>query len=244
MNKKQFQKALHELAAEAVSSDLDLWPTIRERLARRSHSTLKRRLIPSTRLGWLGFTLAVLFVFSITAYAAGPLISRLLHEDERLKHVDLALRQPLDMSQTIENVTITVHWAYADPDYVLLGYTIQSSDGKRFDPDGEHLKDAAGIAFPWQGGYGVSGQSDILQVALPPGEGTFVSIFDNVSALNALDVTFTVYTQELVFSSIPISSTSEAGDDQVHLEPMPAGITIGPFVFEFNISVISSDHSR
>jgi hypothetical protein len=243
MNKKQFQEALHELAAEAVSSDLDLWPSIRERLARRSHSILLRRLIPSTRLGWLGFTLTVLFVFSITAYAAGPLISRLLHEDERLKHVDLALSQPFDISQTIENVTVTVHWAYADADYVLVGYTIQTSDGKRYDPNGEHLKDAAGVAFPWQGCYGVSGQSDILQVTLPPGEGTFVSIFDNVSSLNTLDVNFTVYTQELVFSSLPISSTSEAGVVQAHLEPMPAGKTIGPFIFEFNISVISSDHS-
>jgi len=245
MNKQQLQQTLHELATYAVPSNLDLWPAIRERLVRRSHRTLQTRLIPTTRLGWLGFAVAALFVFSITAYAAGPLISRLLQGDERLKHVDLALSQPLDLSQTIENVTVTLQWAYADADYVLVGYSIQTSDGRRFEPGGETLTDAVGNAFPWQGSYGVTGQSDILQVTLPTGEGTFVGIFDNVSTLNTLNISFTVYTQELIALSTPkISSTHEAEVERVQLQPMPAGTTIGPFTFHFNIPVISFDQSR
>ena len=248
MNKQLFQQTLHELAAQAVPTDLDLWPAIRERLAHRSHRTLWARLIPATRLGWLGLALAVLFVFSITAYAVAPVISRLLQMDEQLKHADPArLGQPLDLSQTIDNVTITVQWAYADADRVLVGYTVRSSDGRRFDPYGETLTDATGITFQGQGGYGVTGQSDILQVTLPPGEGTFIRVFDNISKLSTmprtLKVHFTVYAQELVLPSTQaIPSTTEAGAAQA--QPISGGTIIGPFTFDFNIPVVSSDQSR
>lgn len=90
MNKQQFQQVLHELAAHAVPSNLDLWPAIRERLALSSYRTLRARLIPATRLGWPSFALVALFIFTITAYAAAPIISRLLQMDERLKHADPA----------------------------------------------------------------------------------------------------------------------------------------------------------
>jgi hypothetical protein len=253
MNKQQFQQMLHEFAAQAVPSNLDLWPAIRERLALRPHRRLRARLIPATRLGWLGLALAVLFVFSIIAYATGPEISRLLQKDERLRHVDLGLSQPLDLSQTIENVTVTVQWAYADADWVLIGYTIRSSDGRRFDPGDATLTEATGVTFPWQGGYGVTGHSDILQVTLPPGEGTFVEIFDNIPGLSTvprtLNVHFTVYATELVLPSpqaIPptTEATTETGVAQVQLQPMSGGTIIGPFTFDFNIPVISSDQSR
>lgn len=251
MNKQKFQQVLDELAAQAVPSNLNLWPAIRERLALRPHRTLRAQLIPATRLGWLGFALAVLFIFSITAYAAGPVLSRLFQRDKRLKHVDLSLRQPLNLSQTIENVTVTVEWAYADADHVLVGYTIHTSDGRRFDPYHETLTDTTGVTFPWQGGYGVTGQSDILHVTLPAGEGTFVGIFDNISASHTLNVHFTVYAQELVLPSTQAVSptpatetTTESGVVQTQLEPMPAGALIGPFTFDFDIPVVSSSQSR
>lgn len=250
MNKQQFQQVLHELAAQAVPSNRDLWPVIRERLAPRSHRTLQLRILPATRLGWLSLTLVALFVFSTTAYAVAPVISRLLNKDERLKTIDLArFSQPLDLSQTIENVTVTVQWAYADADWVLIGYAIHSSDGRRFDPYGETLTDATGIPFQWQGGYGFTGHSDVLQATLPPGEGTFVGIFDNISGLSimprTLDLHFTVYAQELVLPATQdIPSTTEAEVAQVQLEPISGGTIVGPFTFDFNIPVVSSDQSR
>jgi len=250
MNKQQLQQTFHDLAARAVPANLDLWPAIRERVALRSHRTLRARLIPATRLGWLGLALASLFIISITAYATGPLVSRLLQRDERLKHVDLGLSQPLDLSQTIENVTVTVQWAYADAEWVLIGYTIRSSDGRRFDPYEATLTEATGITFQWQGGYGFTGHSDILQATLPPGEGTFVGVFNNIPSLSTVSRTlnahFTVFAQELVLPStqaIPTTTeaTIETGVAQVLLQPISGGTIIGPFTFDFNITVVSSD---
>jgi hypothetical protein len=163
------------------------------------------------------------------------------------------LSQPLDLSQTIENVTVTVQWAYADAEWVLIGYTIRSSDGRRFDPYEETLTEATSITFQWEGGYGFTGDSDILQATLPPGEGTFVGVFDNIPSLSTVSRTlnahFTVYAQELVLPStqaVPttIEATTETGVAQVQVQPISGGTIIGPFTFDFNIPVVSSDQSR
>ncbi len=247
MNKQQFQQTLHELAAQAMPSNFDPWPAIRERLALRSHRRLRARLIPTTRLGWLGLALTALFIFSITAYAAAPVISRLLQMDEQLKYADPAtLGQPFDLSQTIDNVTVTMQWAYADADRVLIGYTIRSSDGRRFDPYVEMLTDATGAVFQSQGGYGVVGQSDILKVTLPSGEGSYIRVFDNTVkssiAPQTLNLHFIVHVQELVTSAAPVTPSLDSGS--VILQPVPIGEVIGPFTFEFSIPVASSSQSR
>lgn len=245
MKKQELRQILHEIAIKAVPSDRDVWPMLKERLTAQSHRRQRVQLLPATRLGWLGFALAVLFVFSVTAYAAGPWLSRLFERDERLQHIDLSLSQPLNLSQTIEHVTVTVEWAYADTERVLVGYTIRTSDGKRFDPYHEILMDKAGITFPWQGAYGVTGQSDILQVTLPAGEGTYVAIFDNISASRVLDVQFEVRAQELVLPSTQaVPPTVEITERGVVLTPIPVGRIIGPFTFDFNITVVSSNQPR
>lgn len=247
MNKQQFQQTLHELAAQAVPSNLDLWPVIRARVAHKSHRTLWMRMLPATRLGWASLALVASFVFGVTAYAAAPVISRLLQMDEQLKYADPAsLGQPFDLSQTIDNVTVTMQWAYADADRVLIGCTIRSSDGRRFDPYVEMLTDATGAVFQWQGGYGVVGQSDILKVTLPPGEGSFIWVFDNTvkssTAPQTLNLRFTVHVQELVMSATPVTTSLDSGS--VFLQPVPIGAVIGPFTFDFSIPVISSSQSR
>ena len=245
MKKQELRQILHQIAMQAVPSNRDVWPTLRERLITQPHPRQRVWLLPATRLGWLSFALAVLFVFSITAYAARPWLNRLFERDERLQHIDLSLSQPLNLSKTIENITIIVEWAYADTDLVLVGYTIRTSDGKRFDPYHETLTDKAGITLPWQGSYGVTGQSDILQVTLPAGEGAYVAIFDNISAFQVLDVQFEVGVQELVLPSMQATPTVEATETAVALiTPVTVGRIIGPFTFDFSINVVSSNQSR
>lgn len=244
MKKQELRQILHEIAMQAVPSNRDVWPMLRERLIAQTHRRQQVRLLPATRLGWLGFVLAVLFVFSITAYAAGPWLNRLFERDERLQHIDLSLSQPLNLSQKIENITVTVEWAYADADLVLVGFDIRTSDGKRFDPYHETLTEETGITLPWQGTYGVTGQSDILQVTLPQGEGTYVAIFDNTSASRVLDVQFEVHAQELVLLSMQAAPTVETTETVVVLTPAPVGRIIGPFTFDLSVNVVSSNQSR
>jgi hypothetical protein len=245
MKKQELRQVLHQLADQAVPSNYDMWPMLREQLAVQSHRSMRKRLTPATRLGWLAYALVVFLFISITAYATGPWISRLFERDERFQDIDLSLRQPLDLSQTIENVTITVEWAYADTDWMLVGYTICTSDGKRFDPYNEILTEKAGITLPWQGAYGVTGQSDMLQVTLPAGEGTYVAIFENISASRTLEVHFEVHAQELILPSQEASPPEEDNSETtVLLNPVPVGSIVGPFTFDFTAPVISSNQSR
>ncbi len=245
MNKQQFKHALHELAVRAVPSSLDLWPTILARVNRQLHGTPWTRLFPNSRFGWVGLTFAVLLFLSATVYAAAPVISRLLQMDEQLKGADSAsLGQSLDLSQTIGNVAVTVQWAYADTDRILIGYAIKSSDGRRFDPYSEALTDAAGMAFRASTGYGVTGQSDVLGVTLPPGEGTFIRVFENKVTTEAkpLSLRLTLYVQELILPSTPDAHSLDSGVVQV--QPLNAATVIGPFTFDFTIPVVSAGQLR
>jgi len=243
MKDQELRQILQEIATEAVPANSDVWPKLQESLINQPHRAKQARLIPASRLGWLGFALVILFVFSVTAYASGPWFSRLFAKDERLKGIDLSLIQSLNLSQTIEDVTVTVEWAYADADWVLVGYNIKNSDGKRFDPYHEVLTDKAGVPLPWQGTYGVTGQSDILQITLPVGEGTYVAIFDNLSKSSVLEVQFEVHAQEFGVPSAQASSTiGGTTETEVVLTPMPVGRIIGPFEFGFTLLVTSSNH--
>jgi len=245
MKKQELIQVLHQLADQAVPSDRDMWPMLREQLAVQSQRTRQKRLIPATRLGWLAYVLVVFLFFSITAYATGPWIGRLFDRDERFQDIDLSLSQPLNLSQTIDNVTITVEWAYADTDWVLVGYTISTSDGKRFDPYDEVLTDKTGITFPWQGAYGVTGQSDILQVTLQAGEGSYVGIFENISDFRTLEAHFEVNAQELKLpSQEDTPPTVDKSESTTLINPVPAGKIMGPFIFDFTAPTISSNQSR
>ncbi|MCS6880456.1 MAG: DUF4179 domain-containing protein [Oscillochloridaceae bacterium] len=243
MKKQELRQILHEIAMQAVPSNRDVWPMLRERLTAQPQPMQRARLLPATRLAWLGFVVTILFVFSITVYAAEPWLNRLFEKDERLQHIDLNLRRSLNLSQTIENVTVTVEWAYADADRALIGYTIRSSDGKRFDPYQETLTEKGDVTLPRQGGYGITGQSDILQVNLPAGEGAYVAIFNNISASRTLIVQFKVYAQELALPS-NAAPTADTTETAIVLTPVPVGRMIGPFTFDFDVPVVLSKQLR
>jgi hypothetical protein len=240
---------LDEVAAQGLPTGADLWPVLRERALRRRRRSSVARWVPATRLGWAALALAAVVVFGglvAAARAAVPGIVGLLQKDERLQQVDLGRAQSLDLSQTIGGVTVTLEWAYADGERVLVGYTVRSSDGRRFDPYHPALTDAGGHALPWQGGYGLTGQSDLVQEALPAGAGTYVEIFEYTRSSSALPevlrLRFVTHVHELVLpaaSPVPTASAREAGAAVVELEPLPNGETVGPFEFAFSLAVPS-----
>ncbi len=261
MNKGLFQQTLQELAAQALPATLDLRTTILTRAARQPVRK------PFTHpLTWTGVLLAAALVIGATAYASSPVIYRLLTMDDSLKNFDPATEgQPLDLTQTLGPLTVNLQWAYADADRVMLGYTVQSSDGRRFDPYGV-LVDPTGAISEAQGGYGVTGQSDILQVNLPPGEGSYVETFpactgeaaipnekgslrcypipaDSINGTLALHFTVQAYEQIIPTAapvtpeaSAPISTSAEA-------QPATVGEQVGPFTFDFTTPVKPSSQT-
>lgn len=254
MNTQQLRRALHELEAERVPADLDLWPRVRARLASQPGRVRRGRWLPVTRLGWVAIGLAALLAVGATARVAAtaPVIGRLLHlfEPEVAHQGDPAsLGQALNLSQTIGNVTVAVEWAYADAQRIRVGYTLRSSDGRRFDPRHMTLTGETGAPMLFTMGYGVTGESERLDAALPPGEGSYVSVFANEAQGTApgelLKLRLEMEVEELI---LPTPAPALAGDPSaspaepmsVLLDPLPAGERLGPFTFEFSIPVAAS----
>jgi len=244
MNAQQFARTLHELEVERVPADLDLWPRLRARVAAQPRGARPGRPLPITRLGWVALAVAGLLLLSTTAYATMPTIGRLLRlfEPETMGQGE-SLGQQLNLSQTIGDVTVSVEWAYADAECIRIGYTVRSRDGRRFDPCPGRLADAEGRLMPWTMGYGVTGESDRLGVALPPGEGSYVAVFANEAQDGTLKLRLEIEAEELILPT-PAPATEPAaepaGPGSVLLEPLPVGERLGPFTFEFSIPVMAN----
>ena len=254
MKEQQTVQILQEIAEQEVPASLDLWPAIRARVQPRRRSSRWAQLMPTTRLGWAFMALVLCLAFGAVAYAMVPVVSRLFQQEAGLRHVEQAnLVQELNLSQTVDGVTVTLERAYADANRIVVGYTIKGPNGQRYDARHLTLTDAAGTVFLGTigyGVYGVTGQSDILRVSLPPGEGAYVLAFDAAPVQGAptkLDLRLVMEVEELVLPpDAPSPSPTLAGSPAeppepmvVELLPMPMGAIVGPFIFDFSVPFIA-----
>lgn len=250
MKEQQITQILQEIAEQEVSDSLDLWSEIQARMQTQRRASQWARWMPATRLGRAGLILAALLLFGGVAYALHPVISQVFRLFPGWQHVEEAhLAQEVSLSQTLDGVTVTLERVYADANEIVIGYTIQGPNGQRYDTYHLTLTDAAGTAFPRTVGAGVTGQSDILKVSLPPGEGAYVLAFDAAAmtgAPEALDLRLVMELEELVLPhDAPGPSPTLAGSPAeppesmvVELQPMPVGAIVGPFTFDFSVPFI------
>jgi hypothetical protein len=250
MKEQQVTQVLQELAEQEVPASLDLWPAIQARLQTQRRASRWALWMPATRLGWAFLFLA----FGAVAYALAPIVmSRLFQQEAGLRHVEqTGLVQELNLSQTVDGITVTLERAYADANRIVVGSSIKGPNGQRYDAHHLTLTDAAGTVFSGTLGYGVTGQSDILKVSLPPGEGAYVLAFDAAPVEGVpteLDLRLEMEVEELVLppsapelSPIPDSPPAEPPDSMVVvLEPLPAPAPeaiVGPFTFDFSVPFI------
>jgi hypothetical protein len=253
MKEQQVTQVLQEIAEQEVPASLDLWPAIQARLQPQRRASRWARWMPATRLGWPGLILGALLLFGGVAYALNPVISQVFGMFPGWQHVEEAhLAQELNLSQTLDGVTVTLERTYADANEILIGYTIKGPNGRRYDVYHLTLTDAAGIVFPGMFGSGMTGQSDILQVSLPPGEGVYVLAFDAAAVEGTPPTLHLRLTMELVelvlppstpeLSPTPDSPPAEPPDVMVVvLEPLPTPAPeaiVGPFTFDFSVPFI------
>jgi hypothetical protein len=250
MKEQQVTQILQEIAEQEVPASLDLWPAIQARVQPRRRSSRWAQLMPATRLGWAFMALVLCLAFGAVAYAVVPVVSRLFQQDAGLRQVEQAnLVQELNLSQTVDGVTVTLERAYADANRIVVGFTIKGPNGQRYDARHLTLTDAAGTAFSGMVGYGVTGQSDILQVSLPPGEGADVICFDAAPVQGApaeLDLRLVMEVREFVLPLDapepplnPISPPDEPPASMVvEALPVPEGDILGLFTFEFSVPFI------
>ena len=250
MKEQQATQILQELAEQEVPASLDLWPAIRARVQPQRRSSRWAQLMPATRLGWAFMALVLCLAFGAVAYAVVPVVSRLFQQEAGLRHIEQAnLVQELNLGQTIDGVTVTLERAYADANRIVVGYTIKGPNGQRYDAHHLTLTDAAGTVFSGTIGFGVTGQSDILQVSLPPGEGADVICFDAAPVEGVpteLDLRLVIEAVEALpldaFEPPPTSDSPPAEPPMVVvLEPLPTPeeeAIVGPFTFDFSVPFI------
>jgi hypothetical protein len=169
--------------------------------------------MPRTRLGWALAGL-VLALVGGTAYGATSLVRdfmRTLAPDIE----DAGLMTALDLSQTIDGVTVRLEHAYADSNTVLLGYTIKGRNA-RYDDPARRLSVIDGPELGGTSGLGYVPAPDVL--GWHPTKATVVAAFDGTA------IQGTPSEVSLRFET-SVSDTPFAGD----------GRTWGPFVFNFTL---------
>lgn len=241
MRDQQLRRILDELASREIPADVDLWPTIRARLLNASRA--RRPARPISRLRWALLFPVLALVMAVTAYAMTALWGRMpfwqpVEENE--------LGTALHLSQTMNGYTVTLERAYADANQILIGFTVTGPEdrpvmasGTLRGPDGNVVQELVGT--------GLSGQSELLGLSLPPGVQAHVLAFD-ASGLPAtvaeLPLRFEV---NLVWWEEPAAGgvqpqepegtppAEETDVKRVVVQPMRLNSVAGPFVFDFNV---------
>jgi len=193
----------------------------------------KRRWLPTTPLGWISLTFILALMFSSGVYTAGPVLNRFFQTNLGLRRVEENnLVQPLNLSQTIDGITITVEQAYLDADRIVVEFTFVEPEGHRFDLQNIRLTLLPDIDLPATGVGGSDG-------------GRYHLRFDasGVQGMpRQLDLQFVIYAEEWFYTPEIIELVEQYGSHQA-IPPDKApreivdgrGDKIGPFIFDFKI---------
>lgn len=129
MDKRTLRARLDEYAANAFPADVDLWPPIRQRVQahpRRYAGGAPLSSPPRTAL----LALLLVAAFGTAAALATPALDDLFSGVPALgRFKEDKLYHPLNLSQTANGYTVTVNGAYADPNLIMLVYTVGKPAG-------------------------------------------------------------------------------------------------------------------
>ncbi|MDD5289527.1 MAG: DUF4179 domain-containing protein [Dehalococcoidales bacterium] len=205
-----------QIETENIEPPHEWWENIISNLAER-----KRRVswgfIPRTRLAWVLLPLLLLLIAG-TVYGASTLVKELFQKFAT--DVEKAgLAQELNLSQTIDDVTVRLERAYIDANVVLVGFTV-SGPNARYHVDFGKLSTIDGQDIPGMIGMGTVPGSEMILGEWGKSE--------RVAAIAAFD------------ASIIQGLSSEIGlrlETQVEEWSILGEIqsTTGPFIFEFSV---------
>jgi hypothetical protein len=128
MSKDQLTAALTEILESDIDGSTDLWPAVRERVGvSKSNPTPVFRLAQAAAI-------AVIIIFgSVTAVVARSNLDRAASVDPEIDAIyQSGLITPVEQAQTIDGVSVTIHWVYADPVRVLVAYSTDAGGRERF----------------------------------------------------------------------------------------------------------------
>jgi hypothetical protein len=232
MGTLRLQSALHEIVDEDLPETSDLWPAVRERLKNPRH---RPRFVRAVWPRWAPLTLVLAAALGTAAYVViTAVLDRAIRMDPSGSQylAENGLVEKLDLSQTENGVTATVHWAYADANRVLIAYTIahpadrESTSVTLTDEDGEALPSILGAyGYADNGLMGevrsydagpVRGEQDVLRLRLHMEVSTF-----NLPKESP--------------TPPPATVEPETGVSIVVLEPTQVGEPVATFDFQFSL---------
>ncbi|MCC6801482.1 MAG: DUF4179 domain-containing protein [Anaerolineae bacterium] len=191
----------------------------------------------------IALALVAALVIVTVAYAVDALLQRIINYDAGLKAVnDAELGTPLNLSQTVDDLTVNLQWVYADENRISLGYVVSGegpldSPAQDYYPRDMVLSDGDGNVFPSAGGMGYTGEG---------GEAAQVSSFDT-SKVGSLPETLNLHLELRVeIMTHDARATLEAKPtpapdatsvvEQIGPGDFPFSGPYGPFVFDFSVS--------
>jgi hypothetical protein len=213
---EEIRKCLQAEAREA-DPDREWWNKVFLNLDRQKAKSSWPRFIPKTRLAWALVPL-VLLLLGGAVYGATTVVEKLF-EGNAGNVEKLGLVQSLNLSQTINGVTVTLEQAYADSNVVLVGYSAALAD--------RHVIPILGTLTTADGQLldGITGFGEVQDNT--KGLGIF-----NSAAFFAFDAsTITGSPSELSLTlkvnNVVLDNIDNA--NETNQEPL------GPFVFNFNL---------
>ena len=131
MNGEKLEQELRnyfQMETKAIEPTSDWWDRTISQVTGQNKRTLWFGFMPRRRLAWALVPLLLLLIGG-TVYAASPVMREFFqmlagHIEQR------GLVQEMNVSQTIDGVTVSIQRAYADSNVILLSPVLHSSQGR------------------------------------------------------------------------------------------------------------------
>jgi hypothetical protein len=220
MNEEKLEQELRDyfrMEMKTIELPSDWWDRTISQVIGQNRRTRWFGFMPA-RLAWVFVPLLILFTGGVV-YAAGSVIDEIFQK--YTGNVGKAgFAQEMDLSQTINGVTVRLERAYADNNVVLLGYTI--SGPADYFTHGDTLTTVDGQILPRQGAMGFKpGATEVFDNWAPS---------EHVAVLDTFDASsLTGVASELNLKlTIPVQDWTNPGPDAP---------VVGVFTFIFTLPV-------
>src|SRR5262249_5282913 len=116
MDERLITQSLQEKARKDIPEDMSLIPEVTEKVARLSRTAAR------SRISWVAAAVLGMLAVSVVAYAATQFLQAQQLDPGLEGASEADLVTVLNMEEHIEDVVVTLDYAYADANRISLGY--------------------------------------------------------------------------------------------------------------------------
>jgi hypothetical protein len=253
MNEEKLEQELRDCfqsQTETIEPTLNWWDKTISNVIGQNKQPRRFGFTPRRRLAWALIPLVGLLIGG-TVYAASPAMHDVL--GRFFGHIENSgLAQDMDLSQTINGVTVRLERAYADSNVVLLGCTV-SGPGDNYNLPDLRLSTTDGQNLPFNYAVGISRVKEIMGNWDPSERSVVLGVFDASvisGTTGSINLKLTLPVQQMTYltTTLPSQSAvtgtdtestglSASGPVLEITENSPDVILVGEVTFDFTIPV-------